>query len=67
LKPEAQGSVEAVNLAGEDWGVEGLRGAAFEGGATCADELVREIFSSMDQFSSGRQVDDATVVVMRVP
>jgi phosphoserine phosphatase RsbU/P len=61
------GVVEAVNLAGHDWGVEGLRRAALESRATCADEVVRDIFSSMDEFSSGRQVDDATVVVMRVP
>ena len=61
------GVVEAANLEGEDWGVAGLRGAALECRATCADELVRYIFSSMDEFSSGRQVDDATVVVMRVP
>ncbi len=61
------GVVEAVNRAGEDWGVEGLRGAALESGATCADELVREIFCSMDEFSSGRQIDDATIVVMRAP
>jgi sigma-B regulation protein RsbU (phosphoserine phosphatase) len=61
------GVVEALNPAGEDWGVEGLRGATLESCARSADEMVREIFTSMDEFSSGRQVDDATVVVMRVP
>ncbi len=60
------GVIEAVNPAGEEWGVEGLRRAASEGGTKCADEIVHTIFSSMDEFSQGRQTDDATVVVLRV-
>jgi sigma-B regulation protein RsbU (phosphoserine phosphatase) len=60
------GVLEAVNPAGEDWGIEGLRRAVSEGGAQSADEVVQSIFSSMDEFSRGRQTDDATVVALRV-
>jgi len=59
------GVIEAVNVAGEEWGIEGLRRAASECDAKCADEIVQAIFSSMDEFSQGRQTDDATVVVLR--
>ncbi len=60
------GVTEAVNPAGEEWGVEGLQKAAAESEAQCADDLVHEIFASMDEFSRGRQTDDATVIVLRV-
>jgi len=60
------GVTEAVNPAGEEWGVEGLQEAAAESEAQCADDIVHEIFASMDEFSRGRQTDDATVVVLRV-
>ncbi|MHB8652414.1 MAG: PP2C family protein-serine/threonine phosphatase [Terriglobia bacterium] len=60
------GVIEAVNPVGEEWGVEGLRRAALEGGAKCSDEVVHAIFSSMDEFTRGRQTDDATVVVLKV-
>jgi sigma-B regulation protein RsbU (phosphoserine phosphatase) len=60
------GLTEAVNPAGEEWGVEGLRRAATESKAHSADDMVEAIFASMDEFSRGRQTDDATVVVLRV-
>jgi len=60
------GVIEAVNPAGEEWGVNGLRRAAAESDAQSADGLVHAIFTSMDEFSRGRQTDDATVVVLRV-
>jgi len=63
------GVIEATNPAGEEWGVEGLLKAS----ATWAhryheyaEDLVRLIFNSMDEFSAGRQVDDATLVVLQV-
>lgn len=31
-----------------------------------AEDLVQWIFNSMDEFSSGRQADDATLAVLRV-
>jgi len=68
------GVTEAANPAGEEWGVDGLRSAAVESlasaAAACAaqsaDEIVDSIFASLDEFSGGRQTDDATVVVLRV-
>jgi sigma-B regulation protein RsbU (phosphoserine phosphatase) len=60
------GVVEAVNPAGEEWGVDGLRRAATESKAHSADDMVEAIFASMDEFSRGRQTDDATVIVLRV-
>jgi phosphoserine phosphatase RsbU/P len=60
------GVIEAVNPAGEEWGVEGLRRAAMESKTHNADDMVEAIFASMDEFSRGRQTDDATVIVLRV-
>ena len=59
------GVVEAENPSGEMWGVEGLLRAAAENRARCADDIVQAIFKSMDEFTHGRQTDDATVVVLR--
>ncbi len=60
------GVIEAVSPAGEEWGIEGLRRAVAESGAQHPDDVVRAIFTSMDEFSRGYQTDDATVVVLRV-
>jgi phosphoserine phosphatase RsbU/P len=60
------GMTEAVNAAGEDWGVDGLRAAAAESGAETAGEMVEAIFAALDRFTQGRQWDDATVVALRV-
>lgn len=60
------GVTEAVNPAGEEWGVEGLRKAADESDAQCPNDIACAIFTSMDEFSRGRQTDDATVIVARV-
>ena len=60
------GVTEAVNPAGEEWGVEGLRKAADESDARCPNDIACAIFTSMDEFSRGRQTDDATVIVARV-
>lgn len=60
------GVTEAVNLAGNEWGIEGLRKAAAETHGLCADEVVRLIFKSMDAFSRGCQTDDATVIALKV-
>jgi len=58
------GVVEAVSPSGEEWGVDGIRRAALESQAQDADELVDAIFTSLEEFSRGRQTDDATVVVL---
>jgi sigma-B regulation protein RsbU (phosphoserine phosphatase) len=60
------GVIEAVNPFSEEWGVEGLRKAAAEADAQCADEVVDAIFAAMDEFSCGCRTDDATVLGMRV-
>jgi phosphoserine phosphatase RsbU/P len=60
------GVIEAVNPAREEWGVEGLLRAATESKSHNADDMVEAIFASMDEFSRGRQTDDATVLVLRV-
>ena len=59
------GMIEAVNPAGDEWGAGGLRKAAAESDAQCADDVVHAIFTSMDDFSRGHEMDDATVVVIR--
>jgi len=60
------GVTDAVNPAGEEWGVEGLRKAADESETRCPDDVACSIFTAMDEFSRGRQTDDATVIVARV-
>lgn len=61
------GVTEAVNPAGEEWGVEGLQRAASRDRGGSADDIVHAIFSSMDEFWHARLTDDATVLVLRVP
>ncbi|HUI43145.1 MAG TPA: PP2C family protein-serine/threonine phosphatase [Terriglobia bacterium] len=60
------GVTEAVNPAGQEWGAEGLRRAAAEHATQPADGVVCAIFAAMDEFTRGRQTDDATVAVLRV-
>jgi phosphoserine phosphatase RsbU/P len=60
------GITEAANPAGEEWGIEGLQRAVAGCRWQSADDLVEAIFLSMDEFSHGRQTDDATVVVLQV-
>lgn len=65
----SDGVIEAGNHSGDQWGVEGLLEVIAGRSSQCADnaeDLVRLIFSSMDDFSSGCQTDDATVAVMRM-
>jgi sigma-B regulation protein RsbU (phosphoserine phosphatase) len=60
------GVIEATNPSGEEWGVESIRNAVVESKAKDPDELVDAIFKSLDEFSQGRQSDDATIVVLQV-
>ena len=62
------GVVEATNQNGEEWGVQGLLKTAACGaqGSQDAGDLVNMIFNSMDDFSNGRQSDDATLAIVRV-
>jgi phosphoserine phosphatase RsbU/P len=63
------GVIEAANHAGEEWGVQGLlKGIAdiATWRVQNAEDCVRSVFSSMDEFSRSRQTDDATVAALRV-
>jgi phosphoserine phosphatase RsbU/P len=63
------GVIEAANQSGDEWGIHGLLQATADWarqGAENAEHLVRSIFSSMDDFSRGCQIDDATLAVLRV-
>lgn len=60
------GITEVENPAGEMWGVQGLELAAARNHARDAAGLVDAIFHAMDEFSHGRQADDATVAVLKV-
>lgn len=63
------GVVEAANRDGEEWGVDGFLKAAtvwHQEGCGKAEDLVRLIFNSMDNFSDGHQIDDATLAVLQV-
>lgn len=60
------GVTEAVSPAGKEWGVDGLQKVALENIEQPADEIVRAIFASMDEFSQEHQADDATAAVVRV-
>ncbi len=63
------GVIEAENQSGEEWGVQGLLNAAAaraRQGDENAEQLVRSIFNSMDDFTQGCQMDDATLAVLRV-
>jgi sigma-B regulation protein RsbU (phosphoserine phosphatase) len=63
------GVIEAENQSGEEWGVQGLLNTAAvraRRGDENAEQLVRSIFNSMDDFTHGCQTDDATLAVLRV-
>ena len=62
------GMVEVTNQSGEEWGIQGLLKAASCAAQSAgdADDLVKSIFNSMNEFSNGRQADDATLAVVRV-
>ena len=60
------GVSEASGPSGEEWGVHGILKAATACGMQFADDLVRSVLESMDDFSGGVQTDDATVTVLRI-
>jgi sigma-B regulation protein RsbU (phosphoserine phosphatase) len=63
------GVIEAANRSGEEWGVQGLLKATAAWAPhrdEHAEDLVRLIFNSMDDYSRGCQTDDATLAVLRV-
>jgi phosphoserine phosphatase RsbU/P len=63
------GVIEATNQSGEEWGIRGLLKATAAWAPNCdkdAEDLVRLIFNSMDDYSGLYQKDDATLAVLRV-
>ena len=60
------GVVEVANPAGEEWGLEGLHNALAGSATQSTDSIVHAVFASMDEFSRGRQTDDATIAVSKV-
>lgn len=60
------GVIEALNPDGEEWGVKAMQKVAQESSTQCADSIVNAIFTTVDEYSQGRQTDDATVLAMRV-
>ena len=63
------GIIEATNESGEEWGVDGLLKATdawTQFRTENAEHLVRSIFNSLDDYSTGCQTDDATLAVLRV-
>ena len=62
------GVIEATNPGGEEWGVQGLLRAAAAWAPKSSDDaedLVRLIFNSMDDFSRRCQSDDVTLAILR--
>lgn len=60
------GIVEATNSEGEEWGIDGLQSALRKCNTRAAEEIVDAIFTALDEYSDGVQMDDATVLVLRV-
>lgn len=60
------GVTEATNANGAEWGTEALVRAAAESSARCADDMVESILTSLNEFTRGLQIDDATVVALQV-
>jgi sigma-B regulation protein RsbU (phosphoserine phosphatase) len=60
------GVVEALNPDDREWGTEGLRLAVRGAEAESAAGTVGAVMEAMRRFSHGCQMDDATVVVVRV-
>ncbi len=59
------GVIEATNPDGEEWGIEGFRRAA-KCDERSPEDVVRAVFTAMDEFTHGLQTDDATVVALQV-
>jgi sigma-B regulation protein RsbU (phosphoserine phosphatase) len=62
------GVIEVTSQSGDEWGIQGLLRAASLAAQSSrdAEDLVKRIFSSMDEFSNEHQSDDATLAVVRV-
>jgi sigma-B regulation protein RsbU (phosphoserine phosphatase) len=60
------GVVEATNSEGEEWGLDGLLNVLRKCDTRAAEGIVDRIFAALDKYSQGVQMDDATVLIVRV-
>ena len=60
------GVAEALSPDDHEWGTDGIRLAASGSEGESADDTVEAIMQAMRSYAPGRQIDDATVVVLRV-
>lgn len=60
------GFVEAVNPAGEEWGIEGLLSAVKRFPMRQPESVVEAAFAALDEFSGENQSDDATILAALV-
>jgi phosphoserine phosphatase RsbU/P len=60
------GFVEAINTAGEMWGVEGLLAAVRLCRTRQPERVVEAAFAALDEFSGGNETDDATILAALV-
>ena len=60
------GVVEATNLEGEEWGLDGILSAVANCTGLEADEVVQTVLDALDEYTGGEQADDATVLALRV-
>ena len=61
------GVAERVNSSQEEWGTERIRRVIESCGSRTAEEMIREIFASVDCFACGPpQDDDMTLLALRV-
>jgi serine phosphatase RsbU (regulator of sigma subunit) len=59
------GVLEAANLAGEEFGEEGLVAALRAGQNQTAQELLDSVISAVKQFAPGEQADDITLLIAK--
>ena len=60
------GVVEATSPAGEEWGVAGLLASVCASRVRHPDRIIQNAFAALDEFSSNRQTDDATILAALV-
>lgn len=60
------GVIESEDTSGKEWGLDGLLAAVTADPTHSPNKLVQHAFAALDNFSGGRQSDDATIVVTAV-
>ena len=60
------GIIEAANKNGDEWGIDALRSSAVGCAMLAPNEMIERIFRDFYEHTDGRQVDDASLLVVRV-